>query len=116
MIEEVRSWLRERYNNNLTTLRKAWNNSTVTCEIAEPPQPPKPDKNLDNAILNDPGDTRRQWYDWQLFRLEMKKRERDHFAALYKKYDPNHVVVAVPGSPPPGGNIIADANELIVDS
>jgi len=115
MKEEFRLWLRERYNNDLNALRKAWNNSTVTFDTAEPPQPPKPDKSLDNTILNGPGDTRRQWYDWQLFRLEMKKRERDHFAALYKKYDPNHVVVAVPGSPPPGGKIVADANELIVD-
>jgi len=115
MKEEFRSWLQERYNNDLNALRDTWNNSTVTFDTAEPPQPPKPDKNLDNTILNGPGDTRRQWYDWQLFRLEMKKRERDHFAALYKKYDPNHVVVAVPGSPLPGGRIIADANELIVD-
>jgi len=28
--------------------------------------------------INGPGDARRQWYDWQLFRLEEKKLSRDH--------------------------------------
>ncbi len=115
MKEHFRIWLQNRYNNDLDTFRDAWENSSVTFDTVEPPQPPEADDGLDNNVLNGPGDIRRSWYDWQIFRLEMKKIERDHFAALYKQYDPDHVVVAVAGHPFPDENIIAGANELVID-
>ena len=115
MKEHFRIWLQNRYNNDLDIFRDAWENISVTFDTVEPPQPPEADDSLDNDVLNGPGDIRRSWYDWQIFRLEMKKLERDHFAALYKQYDPNHVVVAVSGGPFSGENIIAGANELVID-
>ncbi len=91
---QFRSWLRRVYDNNVLALRKAWKNNTVTFENAEIPQPLSPtDPTI--AAVNSGGDNRRQFYDWQLFRLEQKKANREHFGRLYKQLDPNHIVLTM---------------------
>lgn len=72
--KRFREWLRKRYNDNVSSLQKAWGDPSVTFENAETQRPLPKIAELDEAIewINGLGDTRRQWYDWQLFRLEEK--------------------------------------------
>jgi len=99
--KRFREWLRKRYNDNVSSLQKAWGDPSVTFENAETPRPLPKITELDEAIewINGPGDTRRQWYDWQLFRLEEKKLSMDHFAKLYKTLDPDHILM-ISAQPP----------------
>ena len=101
---QFRGWLRYAYGNDISALREAWNNDTVTFENAEIPQPlPPADPNI--AAVNSGGDNRRQFYDWQLFRLEQKKADREHFGRLYKQLDPEHIVLTMPGIFPFWGGV-----------
>lgn len=95
--QRFREWLNEKYANNVSRLREAWSDSTATFENAEIPKALPDIANFDEMIkwVNGPGDARMQFYDWQLFRLEEKKRSRDHFAKLYKNLDSDHVVFGI---------------------
>ena len=99
--QRFRKWLIEKYDNNVSELRNGWNNESVTFENAEMPQPLPNIDDFNEMVeyVNSGGDERRQFYDWQLFRLEEKKRSRDHFAKLYKTLDPNHIVFSIASVP-----------------
>ena len=99
--QRFREYLKDKYSNNSAELRQGWNNESLTFENAEIPQP-LPDIDDFNEMVdyvNSGGDERRQFYDWQFFRLEEKKRSRDHFAELYKTLDPNHVLFCTSSLP-----------------
>ena len=114
--QRFRDWLREKYNNDVSALRSAWDDPTVTFESAELPKPLPDISYYDEMVewINGPGDTRRQWYDWQLFRLEEKKLSREHFANLYKTLDPDHVLFGSASIPQKMG-FIKPAYRLSID-
>ncbi len=97
-----REWLRSRYNSDVNALRTAWGEPAVTFEDAQapPPEPKQSDLLQLYTFSNSPGDTRRKFLDWQQFRLEEKKKERDHAARLIKSLDPQHILLADPGGTP----------------
>jgi len=100
-IKRFREWLKKTYNNDIEALRKAWGNESVTFDNALPPQPLLSPKSYRELVefINGPGDTRKQWLDWMLFRLEEKITCMLHFAKLYKRLDPNHVLFQTPATP-----------------
>ena len=100
-VKRFRDWLRKSYNDNVTAFRLAWRNETVTFDDAVPPKPLPPPKDAEELVefINGPGDTRRAWLDWMLFRLEEKTKCMLHFANLYKALDPNHVIIQTPATP-----------------
>jgi hypothetical protein len=101
-VGRFRDWLRSRYNSDVNTLRTAWGEPAVTFEDAQapPPEPKQSDLLQLYTFSNSPGDTRRKFLDWQQFRLEEKKKERDHAARLIKSLDPQHILLADPGGTP----------------
>lgn len=96
-----RDWLRVRYG-DARTLRAAWGQPGVTFEDAVPPAPlvSCSDVNRIHEFCNHAGDTRRAFHDWQTYRIESKKVERDHAARLIKHLDPEHILLADPGGTP----------------
>ena len=100
-VERFREWLREKYRNNVTALREAWKNYTITFENVVPPKPLDPPASQAELIefINSPGDARRSWLDWMEFRLAEKTKCMLHFANLIKSLDPNHILVQTPASP-----------------
>jgi hypothetical protein len=115
--EQFRDWLKGTYSNDENALKTAWNDTEVAFDTAEFPQPLTPDPAQDLVGLNLGGDDRRQFYDWQMFRLHQKKLDRDHFGNLYKQLDPDHVLFAIPGSFPLASGLLLDyaATSLITD-
>lgn len=101
-LKRFRTWLKERYKDE-SNLRQAWQNFTVTFEAAQIPQPLY-FNNMEIQDLieeaNGPVEKRRNFYDWQFFRLEEKNAERNHFAKLVKGIDPNHLIVSDPAFKP----------------
>ncbi|MCK4532556.1 beta-galactosidase [bacterium] len=97
---QFRNWLKKAYKEDISKLRDAWGNNTVTFENAEIPQLLSHCRDLNNRGVNSAGDKRRQFYDWQLFRLKEKKKSRNHFAKLFKQLDSNHVLFANSGGGP----------------
>lgn len=103
--QRFQEWLKEKYDDDVLSLRDAWEDPAVTFENAEIPQP------LSNIIdiyeqvewINGPGDTRRQWYDWQLFRLEEKNLALEKLTNLYELLDQDHIIMQTPGTPLPSG-------------
>jgi len=95
--ECFREYLHKEYE-SIEALMAAWSDSTVTFETAEPPQPLPMPLTFEEMIeaINGPGDARRQFYDWQMFRIEEKRRSKEHFEKLYKTLDPDHVLFATP--------------------
>lgn len=94
--QRFREWLTEKYGDNVSV------NSSVSFENVEMPKP-LPDISDRNEMadwINGPGDRRREFYDWQLFRLEEKNLARNHIAKLYKDLDPDHVVFSIASVPP----------------
>jgi hypothetical protein len=110
-IDEFRNWLRSRYGDDVDALRATWGDPAVTFDDARaaPPEPKQSDLMQLYGFSNSPGDTRREFLDWQQFRLEMKKKERDHAASLIKSLDPEHILFADPGGIPFGCRIFDSA-------
>ncbi|HDL59905.1 MAG TPA: hypothetical protein ENH14_00455 [candidate division WOR-3 bacterium] len=113
--QRFKEWLKEEYGENLSVLRAAWGNSSVTFENAEMPKPLPDISDRDEMVdwINEPGDRRREFYDWQLFRLEEKDLARNHIAKLYKDLDPNHVVFSIASAPPINSGVFL--REMAVD-
>jgi PKD repeat protein len=117
-VGEFRNWLRSRYGSDVNALRTAWGEPAVTFDDAQaaPPEVKQSNLLLLYQFSNSPGDTRRKFLDWQQFRLEQKKKERDHAARLIKSLDPEHILLADPGGSPFGCNIFdATAYSLPID-
>lgn len=93
---QFREWLRKTYYNDINAFQKSWGNDSTSFENAEIPKP-LPPAEPSIVSVNGGGDPRRAFYDWQLFRLEQKKVTREHFGRLYKKYDPDHIVLTMAG-------------------
>jgi len=112
--QRFREWLKEKYNHNVSSLREAWGNSSVNFENAEPPKPLPEITNSTEMIewINGGGDSRRQFYDWQLFRLEEKRRARNHLIEVVKNVDPDHVLIMT--SPSAGGGLLF-VNSMALD-
>lgn len=108
--EQFRTWLKKTYANDISILRNAWNDNMVTFENAEMPQPLPPRKDLDNIGVNGAGDTRRPFYDWQLFKLKEKKISRNHIAKLFKQLDPDHILFADSGGSPLASRALAESS------
>ncbi len=109
-----REWLKRRYNYNVSNLQRAWNKPSVNFGNAEPPKPlpdiADPIEMID--WINSGGDSRREFYDWQLFRLEEKRRARKHLIDVVKTADPDHVLIMT--SPSVGGGLLF-INSLALD-
>ena len=99
-VQRFREWLKRKYG-SVEALKRAWGNDTVTFDNAIPPQPLPPPRGFKELVefVNGPGDTRREWLDWMEFRLEEKTKCMLHFAELYKRLDPDHVLVQTPATP-----------------
>ena len=104
--QRFREWLKEKYHHSVSSLQEAWGNSSVNFENAEPPKPLPEITNSTEMIewINGGGDSRRQFYDWQLFRLEEKRKARNHLIDVVKSADPNHVLIMT--SPSVGGGLL----------
>ena len=113
--QRFREWLKEKYNHNASSLQEAWNNFSVNFENAEPPKPLPDITNPTEMVdwINGGGDSRRQFYDWQLFRLEEKRKARNHLIDVVKNADPDHVLIMT--SPSVGGGSILFINSMALD-
>ncbi len=113
--QRFREWLKERYNHDVSSLQEAWGNFSVNFENAEPPKPLPDITNPTEMVdwINGGGDSRRQFYDWQLFRLEEKRRARDHLIEVVKGADPHHALIMT--SPSVGDGSILFINSMALD-
>jgi len=94
-------WLSDRYSSD-SELQEAWG-MDVTLETAEMPIPLDRVSNDIEELAehaNSAGDTRRQFYDWHIFRLEEKMADFNHFVELVDNLDPNHIILTGPAFSP----------------
>ncbi len=92
--QKFREWLEERYG-DISNLRRAWGVNIKSFKEVKPPKPLSDIKSFREMVewINSAGDCRRSFYDWQLFRFEQKRKEREELAEFIKSIDPNHILI-----------------------
>ncbi len=89
-----RAWLTDKYGSD-PALQAAWNDPSATLAAADAPIPVSGAATA-SETANGAGDTRPSMRDWLAFRLEEKGKEWQHFIALVKTLDPDHVLTINP--------------------
>ena len=84
---KYKEWLRERYGNDVSKLRKAWNNDTVTFETAEIPTVPER-ASSDYVSIYDPA-SQRNCLDYGLFLSDVIAEDIIYFSEIVKEVTNN---------------------------
>lgn len=83
-VEAFRDWLRDKYNNNITSLRASWNNSGVTFDTAQVPPRSERIKYSGSRTFRDPA-MEMDVIDFEQFWNELIVETMDYFAGVIKR-------------------------------
>lgn len=90
---KFKEWLLNRYNNDLTSLKKSWNNDQVSFENVKVP-PPHKHLNGDLYLFHDPQKSK-DVIDYFIFRSELVIDTAIHFCIVLKKASENQCVAGL---------------------
>lgn len=93
MVKKFRSWVREKYNNNLNELRKSWKNKSIDFDQIKIPDPRRHIKG-DLYMFHDPAKSQNV-IDYFLFRSNLVINTAIHFCTVAKKAGDDGTIIGL---------------------